>query len=89
MIRLGSFLIGDMHVVLSNDMIVEEAFAIASQIEDQTIKEFGEFIEMNVIIELYRTKIKIQTQVLGSSLTQVKSLQLLMCSNTFLAEPVK
>jgi len=49
--KLGSYLIGDMHVVLSNDMTVQEAYAIASQIEDQTIKEFDEIIEMNVIIE--------------------------------------
>ena len=49
--KLGSYLIGDMHVVLDNDMTVQEAHAIASQIEDQTIKEFDEIIEMNVIIE--------------------------------------
>jgi cation diffusion facilitator family transporter len=49
--KLGSYLIGDMHIVLSNDMTVEEACAIASQIEDRTIKEFDEIIEMNVIIE--------------------------------------
>jgi cation diffusion facilitator family transporter len=52
--KLGSYLIGDMHVVLSNDMTVEEAYAIASQIEDRTIKEFDEIIEMNVIIEPYQ-----------------------------------
>jgi cation diffusion facilitator family transporter len=51
--KLGSYLIGDMHVALSNDMTVEEAYAIASQIEDRTIKEFDEIIEMNVIIEPY------------------------------------
>ena len=51
--KLGSYLIGDMHVVLSKDMTVEEAHAIASQIEDRTIKEFEEIIEMNVIIEPY------------------------------------
>ena len=51
--QLGSYLIGDMHIVLSNDMTVEEAHAIASQIEDRTIKEFDEIIEMNVIIEPY------------------------------------
>jgi len=51
--KLGSYLIGDMHVVLSNDMTVEEAYTIASQIEDRTIKEFDEIIEMNVIIEPY------------------------------------
>jgi cation diffusion facilitator family transporter len=49
--KLGSYLIGDMHIVLSKDMTVEEAYGIASQIEDRTIKEFDEIIEMNVIIE--------------------------------------
>ena len=49
--KLGSYLIGDMHVVFRNDMTVQEASAIASQIEDRTIKEFDEIIEMNVIIE--------------------------------------
>ena len=52
--KLGSYLIGDMHIVLRNDMTVEEAHAIASQIEKQTIKEFDEIIEMNVIIEPYK-----------------------------------
>ena len=52
--KLGSYLIGDMHIVLRNDMTVEEAHAIASQIEDRTIKEFDELIEMNVIIEPYQ-----------------------------------
>ncbi|HEX7482131.1 MAG TPA: cation diffusion facilitator family transporter [Candidatus Bathyarchaeia archaeon] len=52
--KLGSYLIGDMHVVLSKDMTVEEAHSIASQIEDRTIKEFDEIIEMNVIIEPYQ-----------------------------------
>jgi cation diffusion facilitator family transporter len=49
--KLGSYLIGDMHIVLRNDMTVEEAHAIAFQIEERTIKEFDEIIEMNVIIE--------------------------------------
>ncbi len=51
--KLGSYLIGDMHIVLSNYMTVEEAHSIASQIEERTIKEFDEIIEMNVIIEPY------------------------------------
>jgi cation diffusion facilitator family transporter len=51
--KLGSYLIGDMHIVLRNDMTVEEAHAIASQIEERTIKEFDEIIEMNVIVEPY------------------------------------
>ncbi len=54
--KLGSYLIGDMHIVLSNDMTVEEAHNIASQIEERTIKEFDEIIEMNVIIEPYKPK---------------------------------
>jgi cation diffusion facilitator family transporter len=49
--KLGSYLIGDMHVVLDKDMTVEEACAIASKIEAQTQKEFEDLIEMNVIIE--------------------------------------
>jgi cation diffusion facilitator family transporter len=49
--KLGSYLIGDMHIVLRNDMTVEEAHSIAFQIEERTIKEFDEIIEMNVIIE--------------------------------------
>jgi cation diffusion facilitator family transporter len=52
--KLGSYLIGDMHVVLSNDMTVQEACAIASKIEERTIKEFDEIIEMNVIIEPFQ-----------------------------------
>jgi divalent metal cation (Fe/Co/Zn/Cd) transporter len=54
--KLGSYLIGDMHVVLDKDMTVEEACAIATQIEAQTQKEFEDIIEMNVIIEAIGTK---------------------------------
>jgi divalent metal cation (Fe/Co/Zn/Cd) transporter len=43
-----------MHIALRNDMTVEEAHAIAFQIEEKTIKEFDEIIEMNVIIEPYQ-----------------------------------
>ena len=50
--KLGSSLIGDMHVVLDNDMTVKNLASIASQIKDRTIKEFDEIIEINVIIEL-------------------------------------
>ncbi|MGD6807057.1 MAG: cation diffusion facilitator family transporter [Candidatus Bathyarchaeia archaeon] len=49
--KMGSYLIGDMHVALSNDMTVEEACTIASQIEAQTQKEYQDILEMNVIIE--------------------------------------
>lgn len=56
-----------MHVALSNYMTVEEACAIASQIEDRTIKEFDEIIEMNVIIESYETKNKGSNASLGAN----------------------
>jgi len=52
--KLGSYIIGDMHVVLNKDMTVQEACGIATQIENRTIKEFDEIIEMNVIIEPYQ-----------------------------------
>jgi cation diffusion facilitator family transporter len=50
--KLGSYLIGDMHVVLSSDMTVQEACEITSKIEEQVKKQFDDIIEMNVIIEL-------------------------------------
>ena len=56
--KLGSYLIGDMHVVLSNNMTVQEACTICAQIETQTKKEFEDIIEMNVIIEPYQTQNK-------------------------------
>ena len=54
--KLGSYLIGDMHVVLDKTMTVEEACAITSHIEEQTKREFEDLIEMNVIIEPYGMK---------------------------------
>jgi len=63
--KLGSYLIGDMHVVLRNDMTVEEAYAIASEIENRTIKEFDEIIEMNAIIEPYQKKQKVDDAILS------------------------
>jgi cation diffusion facilitator family transporter len=56
--KLGSYLIGDMHVVLNNDLTVEEACDISSQIESQTKKEFETIIEMNIIIEPLNKKPK-------------------------------
>lgn len=54
--KLGSYLIGDMHVALSNEMTVQEACVIAALIEEQTKKEFEDIIEMNVIIEPYKNQ---------------------------------
>jgi divalent metal cation (Fe/Co/Zn/Cd) transporter len=33
--KLGSYLIGDMHLVLNNDLTVEEAHSIATEIEER------------------------------------------------------
>jgi cation diffusion facilitator family transporter len=49
--KIGSYIIGDMHIKLDSDTTVKEAFNIASEIEEKTKKEFDEIIEMNVIIE--------------------------------------
>lgn len=49
--KLGSYLIGDMHVVVDGDMSVREADQIATQIEDQVKQEFDEVTEIKVKIE--------------------------------------
>jgi cation diffusion facilitator family transporter len=55
--KLGSYLIGDMHIVLANDLSVEDACYIAAEIEANTQKEFPDIIEMNVIIEPMKKKL--------------------------------
>jgi cation diffusion facilitator family transporter len=49
--KLGSYLVGDMHVVVDGDMSVREADQIAMQIEEQVKKEFDEVAEIRVKIE--------------------------------------
>jgi len=49
--KLGSYLVGDMHVVVDGDMSVREADQIATQVEEQVRKEFDEVIEIKVRIE--------------------------------------
>ena len=49
--KLGSYLIGDMHVVVDADMSVREADQIATQIEERLKQEFDEVIETKVRIE--------------------------------------
>jgi cation diffusion facilitator family transporter len=56
--KLGSYLIGDMHIVLSNDMTIEEAYSIATGIEERIIEEFDEVIEMNIILEPEKLKLQ-------------------------------
>jgi divalent metal cation (Fe/Co/Zn/Cd) transporter len=54
--KMGSYLIGDMHIVLSKEMTVEEACVITSEIEAQTQKEYPDILEMSVIIEPHKLK---------------------------------
>jgi cation diffusion facilitator family transporter len=49
--KLGSYIIGDMHISVDGTMTVQEAYRIAEQIEFDTRKEFDEILEMNVIVE--------------------------------------
>lgn len=54
--KLGSYIIGDMHVTVDSQMTVKEASEIAFQIEGQTKRAFRDIIEMNVIVEPARQK---------------------------------
>lgn len=54
--KLGSYIIGDMHVTVDSHMTVKEASEIAFQIEGQTKRAFRDIIEMNVIVEPARQK---------------------------------
>jgi cation diffusion facilitator family transporter len=49
--KLGSYLVGDMHIVVDGEMPVREADHIATQIEEQVKKEFDEVTEIKVRIE--------------------------------------
>jgi cation diffusion facilitator family transporter len=49
--RLGSYVIGDLHISVEGEMSVNEASAIANQIEAEVTKVFRDIIEMNVIIK--------------------------------------
>jgi len=49
--KLGSYLIGDMHVAVDGDLNVREAHRIASEIEARLKQEFDEVIEIKVRIE--------------------------------------
>ena len=49
--KLGSYLIGDMHVVVDADMPVREAHQIAAQIEERVKQEFDEITEIKVRME--------------------------------------
>jgi cation diffusion facilitator family transporter len=59
--KLGSYLVGDMHVVVDGDMSVREADQIAMQIEEQVKKEFDEVTEIRVKIEPPKPTTKTET----------------------------
>jgi cation diffusion facilitator family transporter len=54
--KMGSYLIGDMHVVLDGDLSVADACAVTSHIEAQTQKMYPDILEMNVIIEPHKER---------------------------------
>jgi cation diffusion facilitator family transporter len=56
--KLGSYLIGDMHVVVDADMTVREASKVKAMIEELTKKEFDEVLEMKVQVEPDESKTK-------------------------------
>lgn len=49
--RLGRYLTGDMHVVVDSDMLVREADKLTTQIEEKVKEEFGEVIEIKIVLE--------------------------------------
>lgn len=49
--RLGSYVIGDMHVTVAGQLTVKEGSEIAFQIEMQTKKKFKDILEVNVLVE--------------------------------------
>ena len=49
--RLGPFLTGDIHIVVSGDMLVRDADLIATQVEEKIKHEFADVIEFKIRIE--------------------------------------
>jgi cation diffusion facilitator family transporter len=56
--KLGSYIIGDMHITVDSEMTVKEATEISTDIEQKTKKKFRDIIEMNVIVEPVENKPK-------------------------------
>jgi cation diffusion facilitator family transporter len=54
--KLGPYLMGDMHIVVDENMTVKEADQVATQIEEQVKQEFDEITEIKVRIEPHETK---------------------------------
>ena len=49
--QLGPYLVGDMHIVVSSDMLVKEADQIATEVEEKIKKEFGNVTDLKIRIE--------------------------------------
>jgi cation diffusion facilitator family transporter len=49
--QAGSYLIGDMHIVIDADLTVRDACRITNEVEDNIKQKFTDILEMKVIIE--------------------------------------
>jgi cation diffusion facilitator family transporter len=49
--KVGSYIIGDMHITVDSNMTVKEAAKLAAEIEAKTMREFSDILEVNVIVE--------------------------------------
>jgi divalent metal cation (Fe/Co/Zn/Cd) transporter len=54
--KLGSYLVGDMHIVVDADMSVREADQVATRVEEEVKKEFDGVTEIKVRIEPSESK---------------------------------
>ena len=52
--KVGSYLTGDMHVAVDENMTVKESHKIALEIEERTKREIDEILEMKVRIEPHK-----------------------------------
>lgn len=60
--KLGSYLIGDLHIVVDPSMTVKEADDIATQVEERVKREFDEVVEMKVRIEPHESEAEGKTE---------------------------
>jgi divalent metal cation (Fe/Co/Zn/Cd) transporter len=60
--KLGSYLIGDLHIVVDPSMTVKEADDIATQVEAEVMHEFDEVVEIKVRVEPHRSEAEYKTE---------------------------
>jgi len=60
--KLGSYLMGDLHVVVDPSMTVKEADDIATQVEAEVMHEFDEVVEIKVRVEPHRSEAEGKTE---------------------------